>query len=69
MVDKRVSVFSFKLVLTALILGVPMAVVGYAFAKHGNTPLGYFIAGIGGLCVMVAGAFLVVALIAKVWGR
>jgi len=65
----KVSAFSFKSVLTALILGVPMALVGYAFVKHGNTPLGYFIAGIGGLCVVVAGAFLVVALIAKIWGR
>jgi hypothetical protein len=65
----KVSVFSFKSVLTALLLGLPMAVVGYAFAKHGNPPLGYFIAGIGGLCVVVAGAFLVVALIAKIWGR
>jgi hypothetical protein len=65
----KVSAFSFKSVLTALILGIPMALVGYAFVKHGNTPLGYFIAGIGGLCVVVAGAFLVVALIAKIWGR
>jgi hypothetical protein len=65
----KVSAFSFKSVLTALILGVPMALVGYAFVKHGNTPLGYFIAGIGGLCVVVADAFLVVALIAKIWGR
>ena len=30
-----------------------MAVLGYAFAKHGNTPLRYFIAGIGGLCAML----------------
>jgi hypothetical protein len=65
----KVSVFSFKSALTALVLGVPLAVVGYAFAKNGNTSLGYSIAGIGGLCVIVAGAFLVVALIAKVWGR
>jgi len=65
----KVSVFSFRSVLTALVLGVPMALVGYAFAKHGNTGLGYFIAGLGGICVMVAGAFLVVALIAKIWGR
>jgi hypothetical protein len=65
----KVSLFSFKLVLTALVLGVPMAVVGATLATHGNTPLGYFIAGLGGLCVMVAGAFLVVALIARIWGR
>ena len=65
----KVSVFSFKSVLTALVLGVPMAVVGTTLAHRGNTPLGYFIAGLGGLCVMVAGAFLVVALIARIWGR
>ena len=65
----KVSVFSFKTVLTLLVLGVPMALVGYAFTKHGNAPLGYFIAGLGGLCVVVAGGFLVVAVIAKIWGR
>jgi hypothetical protein len=65
----KVSIFSFKTVLTLLVLGVPMALVGYAFTKHGNAPLGYFIAGLGGLCVMFAGGFLVVALIAKIWGR
>jgi hypothetical protein len=46
-----------------------MALVGYAFTKHGNAPLGYFIAGLGGLCVLVAGGFLVVTLVAKIWGR
>jgi hypothetical protein len=65
----KVSVFSFRSVLTALVLGVPMALVGYAFTKHGNAPLGYFIAGLGGLCVLVAGGFLVVTLVAKIWGR
>jgi hypothetical protein len=65
----KVSAFSFKSVLTALVLGVPLALAGTAFVKHGNPPLGYFIAGIGGLCVLVAAALLVVALIAKIWGR
>ena len=65
----KVSVFSFRSVLTALVLGVPMALAGYAFTKHDNAPLGYFIAGLGGLCVLVAGGFLVVALVAKIWGR
>ena len=65
----KVSVFSFRSVLTALVLGVPMALVGYAFTKHGNAPLGYLIAGLGGLCVLVAGGFLVVTLVAKIWGR
>jgi hypothetical protein len=65
----NVSVFSFKSALTALVLGLPIAIVGATIAKQGNTPVGYFIAGLGGTCVMIAVAFLVVALIAKIWGR
>jgi hypothetical protein len=41
--NKRVSVFSFKLVQTAVVLGVAMFVVGYALSSLGNTQLGTFL--------------------------
>jgi Na+/melibiose symporter-like transporter len=67
--NKRVSVFSFKLVQTAVVLGVAMFVVGYALSSLGNTQLGYFLVGLAVVCGIVAVVFLVVALIARIWER
>jgi hypothetical protein len=67
MAKKRVSVFSFKLVQTAVVLAVAIFVVGYAFTRQGNIEVGYFLAGIAAICGAIAGAFLVVALIARIW--